>query len=184
MEFTCLKQEDLSCVQSCSKESWIECPPTWVLFGRGVKRLKGKLIQLFPILRFRGCLGSASPSSELVLHLWLMPFFCIIVSQVSCPYWISIFGIIFPKCISWCFSKWNFTLFSGHVRNLLRFLCIISDFTAIQSSLFNILRRYYLYAILIIYIIKEVINVWTKLILTSRWQFFPVGYFEIFITYF
>lgn len=93
----------------------------------------------------------------LMLLLWLMQFFCIVVSQVSCPYWISIFGIIFPRCISWCFSKLNFTLFSGCVRNVLRFLCIISDFTATQSSLFNILWRYYLYAILIIRSLRKLL---------------------------
>lgn len=75
---------------------------------------------------------------------------CIVVSQVSSAYWVSIFGIIFPRRISWCFSKLNFTLFSGHVRNLLRFLCIISDSAAIQCSMFNILRRCCLYAILVI----------------------------------
>lgn len=93
----------------------------------------------------------------LMLILWLMQFFCIVVSQVSCPYWISVFGIIFPRCISWCFSKLNFTLFSGCVRNVLRFLCIISDFTATQSSLFNILWRCYLYAILIIRSLRKLL---------------------------
>lgn len=33
------------------------------------------------------------------------------------------------------------------------------------------------------WIIKEVINVWTKLILISHWHFFPVGYLEIFILF-
>lgn len=106
---------------------------------------------------------------------------CTVVSQVSSAYWVSIFGIIFPRRISWCFSKLNFTLFSGHVRNLLRFLCIISDLTTIQCSVFNILRRCCLYAILVIQIIKEVINVWTKLILTSHWHCFSVGYLENFL---
>lgn len=87
----------------------------------------------------------------------LMQFFCIVVSQVSCLYWISIFGIIFPRCVSWCFSRPNFTLFSVCVRNLLRVLSVISDFTATQSSLFNILRRCYLYAILIIRSLRKLL---------------------------
>lgn len=109
--------------------------------------MKGKSDVAFPLTpRFSGMAAVPPPllssCGQCCFPALLFPRFLAYAEYVY-------LGLFFPRYISWCFSKLNFTLFFGNIRNLLKFLCIISEFTAIQSSVFNILRSC-LYAILII----------------------------------